>query len=335
MSNIEPPQDPEKSFITKVLREQAEVFYTQYDMEKYNQADEEGRERFIIELKYWIKKFEVAEELKTAHLSLKNKLIRFTEAEVFQHEMQLEMVKMLLPFLRAQLRVAELEKAREEIPKVRKEAILPLGGMTLGELRLNVTEQVPEFAGLNREEQVEIINEAIQEVVELYKKAGGTAYIMDTKTLAAQLAQQLNENQQNYQRLQKLSHETLTAIENAPSDLPHTERVKLQQRSVKIQLQLAEFEKWFMENKVPLPSTELIHKPQSVSNTEGQTQKGKSLTVWTGNKSEFCRFVQTEYENHKDQYTSLRDATFKLFPQYSFSDKKWSAYDCYELVKKV
>jgi hypothetical protein len=58
----------------------------------------------------------------------------------------------------------------------------------------------------------------------------------------------------------------------------------------------------------------------------------ESSKQWNGNKSEFCEFVKKEYDDHKGQYGSLREATFILFAKYSFKDKSWTKEKCYNLL---
>lgn len=57
---------------------------------------------------------------------------------------------------------------------------------------------------------------------------------------------------------------------------------------------------------------------------------------WNSNKSEFAKFVNEEYEkdNKHQKYSSLRDASNKLFGQYQFEDKNWTEEQCYGLVRK-
>lgn len=231
--------------------------------------------------------------------------------------------------------LAEAEKIQKDLPRLRTKAILPLGTMTAGEFRKMAAKESPEFAKLTKEEQFEVMNEAIRQTAEEITKAGGDYYMMDTVTFFALRKQQIKENEENFKKLLKLRDETVLAIENAPIDLPHAEKVRLQRRSVAIQRRILEFQQWLIENKLLVPITDVVRESQKAKRTKRRRTKPTGVPIWRGNKSEFCRFVQTEYGNHKDQYTSLRDATFKLFSQYSFSDKKWSAYDCYELVKKV
>jgi hypothetical protein len=128
-----------QSQTAEILRQQVEIFQEQYDISKYQERSEHGKDQFIIDLKYWINKFETAEKLKTEHFSLKNSLIQFTEVEIFQHQTQLETVKILLPFLKTQLALTQ----SMQLPKLRKNAILPLGNMTAREMLLQVAEQAP------------------------------------------------------------------------------------------------------------------------------------------------------------------------------------------------
>ena len=103
MPKINNPQDPNKALIAQIFLEQVNFFHEKYDTEKYNQADEKGRNAFITELKSDIKKYEIAENLKTEEVSLNNQILDFTDEEKFQHKVQLETAKMILPFFRAQL----------------------------------------------------------------------------------------------------------------------------------------------------------------------------------------------------------------------------------------
>lgn len=324
MSSYNSSPEHEKAIIAQVLRDQREVFYAQYDIDKYNELDSDGQRVFEWELKYWIKKFKIAEELKVAQTSVRNVLIRFTDTEVFQHQMQLETIRVLLPFLRAQMQLIELQNERDGIPEVRTQAIPPLGSTTFGEIRLEIAEAVgPRFLEISEENLLKIMNDSVQVVAGHYKKAGGTAYIMDNETFSSLQNQQKKENEQKYRRLLEMREETLKAIEDAPPTLPHKEQVRLSRKSVDIGLRMVEFQKWFQENGLPVPGK------------MAQSSAIDGIKDWAGTKSEFCIFVQTEYENHKNQYKSLRNATFRLFEQYRFEDKKWTAFDCYELVKKV
>ncbi len=55
---------------------------------------------------------------------------------------------------------------------------------------------------------------------------------------------------------------------------------------------------------------------------------------WKRKKGEFARFVANEYYENQDQYSSIRDAVFKLFDQYEFDDASWTKEKCYDLVRK-
>ena len=70
-----------KSQIAEILRQQVETFQQEYDIQRYDERNEQGKDQFIIELKCWINKFEVAEKLKNAQVSLRNSLITFTDAD--------------------------------------------------------------------------------------------------------------------------------------------------------------------------------------------------------------------------------------------------------------
>jgi hypothetical protein len=103
---------------------------------------------------------------------------------------------------------------------------------------LRVAEQAPMVSELSKEEQFEILNKSVQDVAKLVTDAGADDYMMDTETIGAMWAQQLSQNQENYWKLLRLSNETRRAIENAPISLSYKEKVRLQQRSVQIQLTL-------------------------------------------------------------------------------------------------
>jgi len=263
MSEEDKSHEYQRNIISQILRDQIDLFYRQYDIEKYKQSEDEEKEKFITELKYWIKKFTITEELKISHISLKNALIKFTDIETFQHKMQLETVRILLPFLKSQLKLAQLEADREGIPKLRQDAVLPVGNTTVGEIILEIVEQAPRFVEFSREEQMKILNEAIQKTVGIYNQTGGTAYIMDTTTLNSLKIQQQKENEQKYKNLLKLNEEILSSIENTDFELSHKEKVKLQRRSVDVKLRMSEFEKWFKENNFPIPGGDFTKNNES------------------------------------------------------------------------
>lgn len=148
-----------------------------------------------------------------------------------------------------------------ELPQLREHTILPLGSITYGEFFQRMTEKFPDFAKIPKEEQFEIVNEAIAQAAKIHTALGGTDYQMDTGTFAALKAQQVKENSDKYIKLLKMAEEALSAIRNAPADLPQQEQVKLQQRSVDIQSQLGKFQEWFIKNKIPIPNSNVTIKP--------------------------------------------------------------------------
>lgn len=257
LSMTDHPQDqnPGKSDISRILHDQIEAFQNQYDMAKYNDSDEDEKELFIIDIGYWIKKLEHEERMGSPGVLLENSLIKFTQVPLFQHKAQLETVKILLPFLRTQMKLAEIERERDRIPKLRTNAIVPIGTTTLRELKLRTAEKTPEFAEFSDNEQSELLHKAILEVHSQIPRGPENPYMMDTDTIAAQWAQQLNENVEKYRKLLAMGEDALKAIENAPLNMPHSEKVKLQQRSTKLRGRIAEFEQWFKDCGLPIPTT--------------------------------------------------------------------------------
>jgi hypothetical protein len=74
-----------------------------------------------------------------------------------------------------------------------------------------------------------------------------------------------------------------------------------------------------------------------VSKTKSSHQKNsfnKKTKLWAKNKSEFCLFIREEYNNNKDNCSSLRDFAFDLFDKFSFKDKSWTKKKCYNLLMK-
>jgi hypothetical protein len=234
-------------------KEQAAIFRARYSIEQYEQAFEKGKEWFVIELKHWIRKFESAENNSAARIVIANSLCAFTSGEVFNSGMLLETAGGLLPFLRDQLRNAE----QRTLPTVRRDAILPLGSISVGEMKLQLAEQAPEIAEMTNDEFLEIMRETTTKVADLISDIDPTLYMMDTTTLSSLQKQQRTENEGKYLALLRKSDETLMAIENAPANLPHEERVKLQRLCVSIGLRMVEFQKWFTTNGFPIPTLEL------------------------------------------------------------------------------
>lgn len=64
-------------------------------------------------------------------------------------------------------------------------------------------------------------------------------------------------------------------------------------------------------------------------------KKRPTRKPWTGTKSEFCQHIRDEYSGHQKLYRNERDAAFKLFPAYQFSDRKWTRTRCYDLLKHL
>ncbi len=54
---------------------------------------------------------------------------------------------------------------------------------------------------------------------------------------------------------------------------------------------------------------------------------------WNGTKSEFCLEIRREYEQNPKMYKHLKDAAFKMFAKYKFTD--WTAQKCYDLLKRT
>ncbi|MGA3287161.1 MAG: hypothetical protein ABSD46_07030 [Bacteroidota bacterium] len=263
-----------QSSTTEILHQQIEIFQEQYDISKFEECNEQGKDQFILDLKHWIYKFETAEKLKTKHLSLKNSLIQFTNSEIFQYQAQLETIKILLPFLRSQLALTQ----SMQLPKLRKEAILPLGNLTAREILLRTAEQLPEIAQLSREEQFKYLNQSIQKVGEVVNKVTPTTWAMDSTTHNSLRLQQWKENVEKHGKLIALREKLLKDIEDSPVDLPHGERVKFQRQSVEVNLRIAEFEKWIKENGMELhiePDKSVESKNQE---SQGVTEKS-SLTT--------------------------------------------------------
>jgi hypothetical protein len=246
-----PQDDSDRSIATHQL----EIFYSQYDVEKYEKMDEEDKRRFVIQINYWIRKFNTVIELKIAQTSVYNVLIRFTEeSNAFNHPMSLETINMLLPYLQSLMKTIKLQDERDGIPVLRKNSILPVGTATVGEIKLNIAEKVGrDFIKLSDEQVNAYMNSAIKEVSEWYKKSGGTAYIMDTNTERALEKQQRKENEEKYKKIIRLREETLKAIEGLSSDSEQREKVRLQRRSVDITLRISEFQMWFKSKNIPIP----------------------------------------------------------------------------------
>ena len=57
-------------------------------------------------------------------------------------------------------------------------------------------------------------------------------------------------------------------------------------------------------------------------------------TKWLKTKSEFANFVNEEYIENLNEYSSLQKATHILFNKHEFEDKKWTKEKCYDLVRK-
>ncbi len=321
-------ESPEKSANKEISQQQIEIFYEQYSISKYEERSEQGRDQFIVDLKYWINKLEAAEKLKTKCLSLRNSLVSFTGAEIFQHQAQLEIAKTLLPFLKAQLALTQ----SMQLPKLRKDAILPLGSLTAREMLLQVAERVPDIAQLSQEEQLKHVNQSIQKVGELVSKIDLNTWAMDTTTLNSLKLQQWRENIEKHRQLMILREKLLKDIENSPTDLPHEKRVILQRQSVEVGLRIVEFEKWIKENSIEV-HVEPEKPTQQVE--EITAEKSTNVRKWRGTKSEFCQKIKDDYDKNRGKYKSVRDATYKIFPKYIFEDKDWKVEQCYELLKKL
>jgi hypothetical protein len=148
---------------------------------------------------------------------------------------------------------AKLTTDGDDIPKLRRGPVIPLSNITADEMIREISQEDAEFAKLTREKQFERLNSAIREVGGLITKAGRKDYLMDTVSLKALRKGLENENIKGYQNLLKLDDETLKALENIHTISDHYEKVRLQKRSVEIQLRKSEFITWFTENKIPLP----------------------------------------------------------------------------------
>ncbi len=276
MSKQNTHSDSEK---IKILLNQVEIFQKQYDIQNYEEANEHEKDVFIIDLKYWIKKIESAKTQKASNVSLKNTLISFTNTEIFQHETELETAEKISLALKEQLKLVEEIKSKWGLPRLRKDTILPLGSTTVREMLLLVAEQAPEIVKLSNEEQMKFVNEAIQKTAQLAKEKDPTLYSMDSNTLQSLTLQQIKENEEGYIWLMKMSQETLKAIENNSVHLPHKEKVKLQQQSVKIQIKLSEYRQWFAESNLQPPIINLNE--QEESKPELSTAKVDVLTIKT------------------------------------------------------
>ena len=64
-----------------------------------------------------------------------------------------------------------------------------------------------------------------------------------------------------------------------------------------------------------------------------EEQENKKI-AWTGTKGEFAAFVNDTYLSNKKKYTSLRDASYKLFNEYKFKWNDWNKEKCYNYVRK-
>lgn len=292
----------EKLQIKEIMEQQILAFQEQYDIRKYEIASEKDQDTFIIQLKHYIKKFETAEKLKTAHLSLKNSLIKFTEIEIFQYEAQLETVKILLPFLRTQLELAHSML----LPKVRNTAILPLGTITAGEILYMIAEEIPKVAELSEKERIELVNQSVQETAKLVTTIDPNAYIMDTTTLNSLKEQQRKENEDKYQETYKKWQEVLTQIANISTTTPNSEKVKLQQKSVDLGIRFRDFCQWFTENKLPIPriTTEDAVKPEFLELCKNECERlklKKGETIKTAIKYSIAKTIQlTELPDEKE-----------------------------------
>ncbi|MHB1687818.1 MAG: hypothetical protein ACYCVH_10640 [Ignavibacteriaceae bacterium] len=56
--------------------------------------------------------------------------------------------------------------------------------------------------------------------------------------------------------------------------------------------------------------------------------------VWRGTKGEFAVFVNEQYLDNQDRFSSLREATNYLFEKYRFKWGGWTKEMCYDYVKK-
>lgn len=57
--------------------------------------------------------------------------------------------------------------------------------------------------------------------------------------------------------------------------------------------------------------------------------------VWKGTKGEFAIFVNEQYLDNKDKYSSLREATNYLFEKYRFKWGGWTKEMCYDYVRRM
>ncbi len=57
--------------------------------------------------------------------------------------------------------------------------------------------------------------------------------------------------------------------------------------------------------------------------------------IWRGTKGEFAIFVNEEYLDNQDRYSSLREAANYLFEKYRFKWGGWTKEMCYDYVKKM
>lgn len=55
---------------------------------------------------------------------------------------------------------------------------------------------------------------------------------------------------------------------------------------------------------------------------------------WKGSKTDFAYHILKTYKKHQHDYTSMLDATKKIFPQYTFNDPTWTWRQCYDLVRQ-
>jgi hypothetical protein len=305
--------DSDRSIVTRQL----EIFYSQYDAEKYEKMNEEDKKRFVIQINYWIRKFKTVVEFKTVQTSVYNVLIRFTEeSDAFKHPMSLETINMLLPYLQSLLKTVKLQDERDGIPTLRKNSILPVGTATIGEIKLELAEKVGrDFITLSDEQVKDYINSAQKEVAELYNKAGGTAYIMDTTTAQALEKQQRKENEEKFKKLIRLRAETLKAIEDLSSDSEQRERVRLQRRSVDITLRIQEFTTWFKSKNIPIPAiqpTGVNDKPKRpVVVTQEPTNEGLATKIEDDKEPNISKNILQEAESIIEMERELNEITKK------------------------
>ena len=55
---------------------------------------------------------------------------------------------------------------------------------------------------------------------------------------------------------------------------------------------------------------------------------------WLQTKAKFAEFVKDEYEDHRQEYKSLKEATEKMYAQYTFPKEEWTLKQCYDFVRK-